>query len=338
MKRKMTRSLLLAFVIVFLWITALPATETENLGIRVLPAPGKVIVDGKTDDWDLSAGMFTCGDVENRRDTMSTWFHAMYDANNLYVLTRWNDETPLNNPGQTIADYGFRGDCLQFRIITHPDDANERTSHWTCWRGRDGGDIMFVEYGKQLNEGNLKNAKMLGAQQALLINSGAADSTGAPQPKGYVQEIAVPWSLVLKEGQQAAEGGRADRPGDRAELHGRPKRPWDPERQLQTRGPAQPGNDLFQQPVLGLRHAGAQRPRRTVARALGRRARVSGETPAGPSRRGLDRTDQVQSPQRLQGDLVHHAGGWVYLAQYQGPERTARLPTAERRFLHQGHA
>ena len=41
------------------------ATETENLGIRVLPAPGKVVVDGKTDDWDLSAGVFTCGDVEN---------------------------------------------------------------------------------------------------------------------------------------------------------------------------------------------------------------------------------------------------------------------------------
>ncbi|HEX4146174.1 MAG TPA: PQQ-binding-like beta-propeller repeat protein [Pirellulales bacterium] len=207
MKRKMNRSLLLAFVIVFLRITALPATETENLGIRALPAPGSVIVDGKTDDWDLSAGVFTCGDVENRRDTMATWFHAMYDANNLYVLTRWNDETPLNNPGQTIADYGFRGDCLQFRIITHPGGPNERTSHWTCWRGQDGADVMVVEYGKQLSEGYLKNAKMLGAQQALLIDSGAADSTGAPQPKGYVQEIAVPWSLLLKEGQPTPKAG-----------------------------------------------------------------------------------------------------------------------------------
>ena len=207
MKRKMHLPLLFAFVIVFLRITALPATETENLGIRALPAPGKVVVDGKTDDWDLSAGMFTCGDVENRRDTMAAWIHVMYDADNLYVLTRWNDETPLNNPGQTLADYGFRGDCLQFRVITHPDDANERTSHWTCWRGQDGDDVMFVDYGKQLNEGYLKNAKTQGAQQALLINSGAADSTGTPQPKGYVQEIAVPWSLLLKEGQRAPKAG-----------------------------------------------------------------------------------------------------------------------------------
>jgi hypothetical protein len=44
-------------------------TETENLGIAVLPAPGKVVVDGKCDDWDLSGGIFICGDVENMRDT-----------------------------------------------------------------------------------------------------------------------------------------------------------------------------------------------------------------------------------------------------------------------------
>ena len=212
------------------------ATETENLGIRVLPAPGKVVVDGKTDDWDLSAGVFTCSDVENQRDTMATWFHAMYDANNLYLLARFNDDTPLNNPGQTIADYGFRGDCLQFRIITHPDDANERTSHWTCWRGRDGDDVMDVDYGKQLDQGHLKNAKRQGAQQAFLINTGAGDSTGAPQPKGYVQEIAIPWSTLAQGRPTAPEGRRAVRHDDRAELHGGPKRPCDPERHFQTRG------------------------------------------------------------------------------------------------------
>jgi hypothetical protein len=39
----------------------------------------------------------------------------MYDADNLYILARFTDETPLNNPGQTIADYGFSGDCLPHR-------------------------------------------------------------------------------------------------------------------------------------------------------------------------------------------------------------------------------
>ena len=32
------------------------STPTENLGIRALPAPGKIAIDGKSGDWDLSGG------------------------------------------------------------------------------------------------------------------------------------------------------------------------------------------------------------------------------------------------------------------------------------------
>src|SRR5436190_21461775 len=94
------------------------ATETENLGIRVLPAPGKVTIDGKADDWDLSGGLFASGDVENARDKFALWFHAMHDSDNLYLLARWNDPTPMNHPGSSKGDYGFQGDCLQVRIVT----------------------------------------------------------------------------------------------------------------------------------------------------------------------------------------------------------------------------
>ena len=93
------------------------ATETENLGLRILPAPGMVAVDGKVDDWDLSGGVFTTGDAEKLREKLAPWFHAMYDAENLYLLTRWIDQTPLSNPGTIKGDYGFAGDCLQARII-----------------------------------------------------------------------------------------------------------------------------------------------------------------------------------------------------------------------------
>jgi hypothetical protein len=78
---------------------ALRATETEHYGIKILPAPGKVTVDGKVDDWDLSGGTFVCSDVENLREKLACWFHVMYDQSNLYVLARWIDETPLSNPG-----------------------------------------------------------------------------------------------------------------------------------------------------------------------------------------------------------------------------------------------
>ena len=55
------------------------ATETENHNLPVLPVLGKVTVDGKSDDWDLSGGLFVCGDVERLRDQFSVWVHAMYD-------------------------------------------------------------------------------------------------------------------------------------------------------------------------------------------------------------------------------------------------------------------
>ncbi|HTU24887.1 MAG TPA: hypothetical protein VMF30_05790, partial [Pirellulales bacterium] len=52
------------------------ATETENLGLQILPAPGKVTIDGSPSDWDLTGGIFVCGDVETARDKAATWYYA----------------------------------------------------------------------------------------------------------------------------------------------------------------------------------------------------------------------------------------------------------------------
>ncbi|MEZ0267768.1 MAG: hypothetical protein ACAI43_23800, partial [Phycisphaerae bacterium] len=173
----------------------------------MVPPPHSVTIDGKTDDWDLSAGLFACGDVEAAASTYAVWLHAMWDADNLYVLARWVDPTPMNNPGSVKGDYGFKGDCLQFRVVTaadvtadavgrmsgkDPDAATMRTTHATCWRDRDGADLIDLAYGRTFKEGGIKNAKEQGARQAF-----AATADG----KGYVQEIAIPWKLLTKEGQ-----------------------------------------------------------------------------------------------------------------------------------------
>jgi hypothetical protein len=174
------------------------ATATENNGLRILPAPGHMVIDGKTDDWDLSGGIFACDDVEHQRDQYAVWLNAMYDKDNLYILARFTDLTPLNNPGQTIADDGFNGDCLQFRMIAAADTPNERTSHWTCWRGKDGADVMTLQNGKTIDGSQtIKDVKRQGAQQAFTIN---ADG------KGYVQELAIPWKFVTKDGTPPAPG------------------------------------------------------------------------------------------------------------------------------------
>jgi len=175
------------------------ATETEHIGLSILPAPGRIAVDGAPDDWDLSGGIFVCGDVERQRDTHAVWFHAMYDAENLYILARFIDETPLGNPGSVRGDFGFAGDSLQVRTIAAPDVAGrERVAHLTCWRDRDGLDVIDIEYGKGLDQGKIRDAKVEGAKQAFRAD---------PDSRGYVQEIAVPWRLLVREGGAPATGG-----------------------------------------------------------------------------------------------------------------------------------
>jgi hypothetical protein len=128
-----------AMVAMGLAATPARATETENLNFSILPAPAKIEIDGKINDWDLTAGILACSDMENLRDQYSVWFHTMYDAENLYVLARWKDPTPLNNPG-VKGDMGFMGDCLQFRTVTTDAAGKERTAHMTFWKLREGGE------------------------------------------------------------------------------------------------------------------------------------------------------------------------------------------------------
>ena len=132
------------FLLAVLVSTISGATETENQGIRILPAPGKVRIDGKADDWNLSGGVFVCNDVETLRDKLGVWFHAMYDRDNLYFLARFLDETPLNNPGSSKGDYGFAGDCQE----RGPDrDAGPRRSDPGDRRDLHGGQLGAREPG-----------------------------------------------------------------------------------------------------------------------------------------------------------------------------------------------
>jgi outer membrane protein assembly factor BamB len=191
-------SLLIQVLLVLCAFTMSCATETENLNMQVLPAPGKMVIDGKFDDWDLTAGIFASSDAENLRDQYSVWFHTMYDDDNLYILSRWKDPTPLNNPG-VKGDLAFQGDCLQFRTVTTDATGKEKTAHWTCWKCRDGRDLMQIELGRRFNEGNVPNARELGAQQSFI-----EDADG----KGYVQELAIPWSLLTADKQPLKAGAR----------------------------------------------------------------------------------------------------------------------------------
>jgi hypothetical protein len=179
------------------------ATETENHTLPVLPAPGKIVVDGNTDDWDLSGGIFVCGEVEHLRGQYSLWFHAMHDTENIYLLARWKDPTPLNNP-EGFGGHGFNGDCLQVRFDTGRGTPGRAVTWWDFWRDRAGTAIaQRASPGRSssLPENAitqpLPRAAEEGARQAFRV-----DADG----KGYAQEIAIPWKLLNASGKAPQTG------------------------------------------------------------------------------------------------------------------------------------
>ncbi|MBQ7722374.1 MAG: hypothetical protein IJT64_05665 [Kiritimatiellae bacterium] len=191
-------------------ITAL-ATETENVDFRVLRTKGAVSIDAEYSDWDLSGSIFCCPDVETFRASYSVWISAMFDADNLYLLFRWNDASPMNNPGLAGSDYPWQGDCMQVRLATSPQSATAfaglqhntdvskrpiRFAHFEFWRDREG---------KAAAGATLSVAAQPKGED--VMGKGVKEAF-KEVPGGYVQEVSVPWSLIC-------EGSYRPKTGDR---------------------------------------------------------------------------------------------------------------------------
>lgn len=167
------------------WLAGAAATPTAQGELQVLPAPGKMVINGRADDWDLSGGLFMCRNVEQEVNTHATWVHAMWDADNVYLLFRFTDATPLDNP-YPVSDDGnaaWKGDSVQFRFVS----GDGTVVHSTAWRDRNGRQRLDLSYGQGFDQGHVDNALTQGARMAF---SRYADG------KGYVQEIALPWKLL----------------------------------------------------------------------------------------------------------------------------------------------
>ena len=207
-------------------------SETEHTRFNLFRAPGPVTVDGELSDWNLVGSLFICSDVEMFRDQFSSWQSAMFDDQNLYLLSRWNDTTPLNNPGVCGSDHGFAGDCLQLRLVVDSTGraqqsatATEWTTHVDAWRGRDGRDMVGLVYGRGFDKGGVKNALTEGAKQAFKV---------LPDGKGYVQELSIPWRLL-------APAGYVPKAGDEVLLTYEPNFGTDTKQRITTKDLFRPG-------------------------------------------------------------------------------------------------
>ena len=96
--------------------------KTDHSEIHVVPPPGKVVIDGKLDDWDLS-GAITMFIDEASKASYSVRGAMMYDKEFLYVGAHVKDPTPMMN------NYSFGGeaskawdaDAIQIFLVSNPD-------------------------------------------------------------------------------------------------------------------------------------------------------------------------------------------------------------------------
>ncbi len=174
------------------------AMQTDNHGIRAVPTPGKVTIDGKLDDWDLSGQVLICYDVNSLKDIYSGRVALMHDTDHLYVSIHWKDPIPLGNrhDPRFQVDKGWAGDSVQLRIKT------DRICHVTAWCFAGKMEpFINIEYGKSLTEPFGGGSADLYRKDGWILDQGAEmafrkDDDG----EGYVQEMKLPWSLITLGG------------------------------------------------------------------------------------------------------------------------------------------
>lgn len=173
----------------------------------VVPAPKdkKVVIDGKLDEWDLSAAIESYVMPETR-ENQNARFALMYDDEALYIGAIVRDPTPLRNQRDpaTEGNMGWDGDAVQFRICVdsaqgHPvNDATwykehiNSLVHMTLWNYSDKQQpVLVVQTGMDYQP-------VPGAGKFSVIQNEKyqAKYQMAEDGRGYSFEYRIPWSTL----------------------------------------------------------------------------------------------------------------------------------------------
>jgi DNA-binding beta-propeller fold protein YncE len=175
--------------------------KTDHAEIRVVPAPGKVVLDGDLADWDTSGAILMCVD-ESSRESYSVRGAMMYDSDALYVGAHVKDPTPMVNAFAFGGDYGmsWNADAIQLRFLAEPGgasvatlqtgghitpDLDSRINHITLW------------YSTADRKAGCYIVRTLGFKDPSLNPPGVAGAYKAdPDGKGYAFEYRIPWSVL----------------------------------------------------------------------------------------------------------------------------------------------
>ncbi|WP_269523330.1 FlgD immunoglobulin-like domain containing protein [Coraliomargarita parva] len=105
------------------------SATSNNREIVAVPTPAPVTIDGKENDWDLSAGIWSYNDP-TLVDKYSVWSHVMWDDKGVYLLMRYTDDTPLKNAtrGEDFHQ-SWQADAFQGRVIFDHNTDEEHQMH-----------------------------------------------------------------------------------------------------------------------------------------------------------------------------------------------------------------
>lgn len=194
-------------------VAAADQTTSLNSEVIALPAPGAMAIDGRTDDWDLSAGAWSYNSPE-LVETYSIWTHLMWDARGLYYLARIHDLDPLKNATKGADfDRGWRGDAVQLRLIFDDKTPDEHQMHLTLYHSTsENRPYLLVKHGGHKATAPYDHT---GPDRPDLLKrfGNSMDSAGGriatrawDDGKGYNIEVFMPWSYLRLNGDALAAG------------------------------------------------------------------------------------------------------------------------------------
>lgn len=158
----------------------------DNANLYVVPAPGKVAVDGDLGDWDMSCAYGPQYVDPALKDQYNVTWNLMYDDQALYLAGIFNTATPFFNE-HGVDNTWWLGDSLEFRMQTD-----------TKWAGGDpktNSDILT--FGVWYNPKEDKDYVAL--QRSFEFKIGDVSQVqikSKPSAGGRTFELRVPWTVV----------------------------------------------------------------------------------------------------------------------------------------------
>jgi len=187
----------------------LPYNQTRLSEVRVMPAPGKVVIDGDLSDWDLR-GQFRAACLDPYAADYHVEAAMMYDAQRLYLAAHVADPAPMCNVVDPSSDIQFvwAGGSVVVRLCA------DRRRTWPLSASA-GGDHSAARSGKAADN-RIFHLNMwyscLEGKARMVLGSGVCDENQVVDPpgvegafrkdadgQGYTLEYAVPWSVLNVE-------------------------------------------------------------------------------------------------------------------------------------------